>query len=149
MKTAVVCGAGGFIGSHLVKRLKTEGYWVRGVDIKKPEFSPSAADEFLVQDLREEANCRAAVALGFDLVAEVVSLGSRHRDRLEKRDLYEQPGVQDYWIIDPEAASVDVLSLEHGTYQLVMHSAAGQTAASRMLPGFVISMDDLGCVTVQ
>ena len=40
MKTAVVCGAGGFIGSHLVKRLKREGYWVRGVDIKATEFSP-------------------------------------------------------------------------------------------------------------
>ena len=46
MKTAVVCGAGGFIGSHLVKRLKREGYWVRGVDSKRPEFSATAADEF-------------------------------------------------------------------------------------------------------
>src|ERR1035437_5231835 len=64
MKTAIVCVAGGFIGSHLVKRLKSEGYWVRGVDIKKPEFSQSAADEFLVLDLREEVNCRAAGALG-------------------------------------------------------------------------------------
>ena len=45
-KSAVVCGAGGFIASHLVKRLKAEGYWVRGVDIKHPEFSASAADDF-------------------------------------------------------------------------------------------------------
>jgi GDP-D-mannose 3',5'-epimerase len=62
MKKALVCGAGGFIGSHLVKRLKTDGYWVRGVDLKYPEFSPSAADEFLILDLREEKNCREAVA---------------------------------------------------------------------------------------
>ena len=54
MKKALVCGAGGFIGSHLVKRLKKEGYWVRGVDIKQPEFAPTAADEFLLLDLREE-----------------------------------------------------------------------------------------------
>jgi GDP-D-mannose 3', 5'-epimerase len=47
-KSAIVCGAGGFIASHLVKRLKAEGYWVRGVDIKQPEFSASAADEFPV-----------------------------------------------------------------------------------------------------
>ena len=47
MKTAVVCGAGGFIAGHLVKRLKAEGYWVRGVDSKLHEFAPSAADEFL------------------------------------------------------------------------------------------------------
>lgn len=61
-KTALVCGAGGFIGSHLVKRLKRDGAWVRGVDLKRPEFSATAADEFLLLDLREEANCRAAVA---------------------------------------------------------------------------------------
>ena len=78
-----------------------------------------------------------------DLVAEVVSLGSRHRDRLEKRDLYEQHGVHEYWIIDPEAGTADVLFLEHGTYQLVTRSAAGQNATSRLLPGFEISMANL------
>jgi GDP-D-mannose 3', 5'-epimerase len=51
-KEIVVCGAGGFIGSHLVKRLKAEGCWVRGVDLKHPEFSASAADDFVVADLR-------------------------------------------------------------------------------------------------
>ena len=50
-KRALVCGAGGFIGSHLVKRLKSEGYWVRGVDLKYPEYSETAADEFLIGDL--------------------------------------------------------------------------------------------------
>jgi nucleoside-diphosphate-sugar epimerase len=49
----MVTGAGGFIGSHLVKRLKREGYWVRAVDLKRPEFSESAADEFVVGDLRD------------------------------------------------------------------------------------------------
>jgi len=62
MKKALVCGAGGFIGGHLVKRLKSEGYWVRGVDLKRPEFAPTAADEFLLLDLREEANCEHSVA---------------------------------------------------------------------------------------
>ncbi len=61
MKKALVCGAGGFIGSHLVKRLKREGYWVRGVDLKKPEFSETAADEFLLLDLREPANCLTSI----------------------------------------------------------------------------------------
>lgn len=55
MKTALVCGAGGFIGSHLVKRLKSEGYWVRGVDLKKPDFSPTDADDFMIGDLRNYA----------------------------------------------------------------------------------------------
>ena len=52
MKTALVCGAGGFIGSHMVKRLKKEGYWVRGVDLKRPEYSETEADHFVVGDLR-------------------------------------------------------------------------------------------------
>ena len=52
-KTALVLGAGGFIGSHMVKRLRSEGYWVRGVDLKHPEYSASHANEFIVGDLRD------------------------------------------------------------------------------------------------
>jgi GDP-D-mannose 3',5'-epimerase len=63
LKRALVCGAGGFIGGHLVKKLKREGYWVRGVDIKHHEFAPTQADEFLLLDLREPGNCRAALTL--------------------------------------------------------------------------------------
>lgn len=51
MKKAIVCGAGGFIGSHLVKKLKNEGFWVRGVDLKAPLYSKTLADEFLIGDL--------------------------------------------------------------------------------------------------
>jgi nucleoside-diphosphate-sugar epimerase len=57
MKKALVTGAGGFIGFHMVRYLKNKGYWVRGVDIKKPEFEPTDADEFLKLDLREFKNC--------------------------------------------------------------------------------------------
>ena len=61
MKTALVCGAGGFIGSHLVRRLKAEGFWVRGVDLKLPGFSPTAADDFVQGDLRDPVLCRTIV----------------------------------------------------------------------------------------
>lgn len=54
MKTALVLGAGGFIGNHMVKRLKSEGYWVRGVDLKYPDFSETQADEFIIRDLSEQ-----------------------------------------------------------------------------------------------
>ena len=76
MKKALVCGAGGFIGGHLVKKLKREGYWVRGVDIKAGEFSPSAADEFLLLDLREEQNCKAALSVDTGKFAEVYQLAA-------------------------------------------------------------------------
>jgi len=65
-KTALVCGAGGFIGSHLVKRLKSEGYWVRGVDLKFPEFSETAADDFVLGDLRDQELCRRVAGIPFD-----------------------------------------------------------------------------------
>jgi GDP-D-mannose 3', 5'-epimerase len=53
LKSVLVNGAGGFIGSHLVKRLKSEGFWVRGADLKRPEYSATAADDFIVGDLRD------------------------------------------------------------------------------------------------
>ena len=58
-KFSLVCGAGGFIGSHLVKRLKNEGYWVRGVDLKYPEFSEANADDFVIGDLRDPLLCKS------------------------------------------------------------------------------------------
>jgi GDP-D-mannose 3',5'-epimerase len=58
-KTALVCGAGGFIGGHLVRRLKKEGYWVKGVDLKNNEFSKTEADEFVIGDLRDQRVCEA------------------------------------------------------------------------------------------
>ena len=63
MKTALVLGAGGFIGSHLVKKLKSEGFWVRGVDLKRPEFEETVADDFLLYDLRDPKNVEAVMRL--------------------------------------------------------------------------------------
>ena len=64
MKTALVLGAGGFIGSHMVKRLKKDGYWVRGVDLKYPDFSVSEADEFITRDLRDPDAMRRVIRYG-------------------------------------------------------------------------------------
>jgi GDP-D-mannose 3', 5'-epimerase len=76
MKKALVCGAGGFIAGHLVKKLKNEGYWVRGVDIKKHEWSPNSADEFLVLDLRKEENCIKALTSNDGTFDEVYQLAA-------------------------------------------------------------------------
>jgi GDP-D-mannose 3',5'-epimerase len=72
-KTALVLGAGGFIGSHLVARLKKEGFWVRGVDLKNPEFSETRADEFVVGDLRDQTICRQVVDQSFDEVYQLAA----------------------------------------------------------------------------
>ncbi len=73
MKTALVCGAGGFIGSHLVRRLKREGFWVRGVDLKFNEHWETEADDFAIGDLREQAFCRAVVDRRFDEVYQLAA----------------------------------------------------------------------------
>ena len=65
-KRALVCGAGGFIGSHMVRKLKSEGYWVRGADIKNPEFSDTEADEFMIGDLTDQSFCTEVLNITFD-----------------------------------------------------------------------------------
>jgi len=72
-KRALVCGAGGFIGSHLVTRLKSEGYWVRGVDLKYPEYSNTTADEFMIGDLRDQATCSLIVDSSLDEIYQLAA----------------------------------------------------------------------------
>jgi GDP-D-mannose 3',5'-epimerase len=66
MKTALVLGGGGFIGSHMVNRLRDEGFWVRAVDLKYPEFSTTRANDFIKADLRDPNVCREAIDQQFD-----------------------------------------------------------------------------------
>ena len=70
---ALVLGAGGFIGGHLVKRLKKEGFWVRGVDLKYPDFSKSVADEFIIGDLRDQNICKNILDQNFDNVYQLAA----------------------------------------------------------------------------
>lgn len=90
MKTALVCGAGGFIGGHLVKKLKREGYWVRGVDIKEHEHAQTQADEFCLFDLRQEESCKQALTLAdgsfdevYQLAADMGGMGFIHSAECE------------------------------------------------------------------
>jgi nucleoside-diphosphate-sugar epimerase len=90
MKKALVCGAGGFIASHLVNRLKQQGYWVRGVDLKYPEFSETGADDFLLLDLREKEDCETALWLVngefdevYQLAADMGGMGFIHSAECE------------------------------------------------------------------
>ena len=89
MRRALVTGAGGFIGGHLVTRLRADGYWVRGVDIKRPEFGSTTAHEFTLLDLRDRSACEAAldVSGGFDevyqLAADMGGMGFIHSAECE------------------------------------------------------------------
>ena len=78
-----------------------------------------------------------------DLVAEVLSQESRRRDRFDKKDLYEQHGVREYWLIDPEAQTVEVLQLHGGEYRLAGRWKKGEVAESRLLRGFTFSVETL------
>ena len=73
MKKALICGAGGFIGGHLIKKLQKEGYWVRGVDLKYHEFSPVTADDFVIGDLRDPQICRHIIDQPFDEVYQLAA----------------------------------------------------------------------------
>lgn len=73
MKRVLVCGAGGFIGSHLVKALRSEGHWVRGVDLKFPRFAETLADDFVVGDLRDQSLVREVVDQRFDEVYQLAA----------------------------------------------------------------------------
>ena len=73
MKKAIVLGAGGFIGSHLVNRLKKDGFWVRGVDLKFPEFQNTLADEFIIADLRDPEAVKKNLDIKFDEVYQLAA----------------------------------------------------------------------------
>ena len=111
MKRALILGAGGFIGSHLAHRLKEHGYFVRGVDLKRPEWERPAVDEFLIGDLRRGNDTVRAFGDGFDEVnageifgrsiqglsdSDVLELTHRERQRIFNLGYYtwvEQQGV--------------------------------------------------------
>ena len=73
MKKALVLGAGGFIGSHIVNNLKNRGYWVRGADIKLPEFGESNADDFILADLRIQTKVNQVLDMRFDEVYQLAA----------------------------------------------------------------------------
>jgi nucleoside-diphosphate-sugar epimerase len=73
MKSALVCGAGGFIGGHLVRRLKRDGFWVRGVDLKFNEYAETEADDFMIGDLRDQPTVRDVIDRRFNEVYQLAA----------------------------------------------------------------------------
>jgi len=126
--------------------------WVRGRRLGKTGIAPLdmvltphlATQPDVIFISRERLGIIQERVMGAaDLVAEVISPESRKRDRIDKRDLYEQHGIREYWLIDPEATTVEVLHLESGQYQLVGRWHPGKRARSRLLKGFEVSVSTL------
>lgn len=78
-----------------------------------------------------------------DLAMEVISESSWQRDRIEKKALYEQAGLSEYWIVDPDSETIEVFALAGGVYALHSRATGGQTAQSNLLTGFAVSFKDL------
>ena len=78
-----------------------------------------------------------------DLVVEIISTGSWRRDTIDKRALYEQFGVQEYWIVDPDAGAIEVLTLKHNAYQVLGRFTKSQSAHSELLKGFKIRVNEI------
>ncbi len=149
----LVMPAPSFHHQEIVFRFQQALYeWVREHDAGKVVASPIdmvlSPHRVLQPDVafvsKERLSIVDRVIMGpADLVAEVISLEGRRRDRIDKRDLYEQCGIKEYWIIDPEAQTVEVLHVESGVYRLVVRAHMDEVAASRLLPGFEISASEL------
>ena len=78
-----------------------------------------------------------------DLAMEVISEGSWERDRIQKKALYEQFGLPEYWIVDPDSHSIELFVLASGSYQLHGKGSGADRISSRLLPGFEVSFDEL------
>ena len=78
-----------------------------------------------------------------DLLVEVISPGSWRRDRIDKKALYEQHGVKEYWIVDLEAGAIEIWTLKAGSYELVGHLTPGERARSQLLEGFEVAVDEI------
>jgi len=78
-----------------------------------------------------------------DLTMEVVSPGSWKRDRMEKKALYEQAGVSEYWIVDPDGETIEVFALTKGVYDLHSRAQGAEVAESKLLPGFKVTFSEL------
>ena len=131
MKTALVCGAGGFIGSHMVKRLKNEGYWVKGVDLKYPEFSPTEADDFMTK-LAASTEIHAAKITVNNAVGTVTKYASVTENAIA--DLHPSVAVKNHvpYIAWNSNSANDILK-GTGTNNIYLASLNGNTFTAKKL----------------
>jgi Uma2 family endonuclease len=126
--------------------------WVTGRDLGWVVFSPidmvlsphrAVQPDIVFVGKERRGIIRGAIYGPADLVVEVISLGSRDMDQINKRDLYSQHGIREYWLVDPESESLDVLWLERFSYEVTMRCKRGEVAKSTLLAGLQVDVSTL------
>lgn len=115
---------------------------VSPIDMVLTQHNVTQPDVSFVSKARRHI-IKDAIMGAVDLAMEVISTGSRRRDCIDKKDLYEQHGIKEYWVIDPEAETVEVFFLANQQYQLVARSRRGDQARSKLLEGFSIDVNEM------
>lgn len=132
--------------------LRSLDTWVRSHDLGKVFMAPFdmvlAPRQVVQPDILFVSKARLNLIKGVlrgpaDLAVEILSPGSHKRDRIHKRDLYEQHGIKEYWIVDREAGTVEVFFLTSGEYKLVGRWRRGEVAKSRIIKGFSIPVAEV------
>lgn len=126
-----------FVSDHKAGRV-----FLSPLDVVLSEHRVVQPDVFFVSNANKDIiqDCIRGVP---DLVVEVISRGSWKRDRVEKKALYEQVGIAEYWIIDPESRAIEVFALVKGVYQLHSRATESELAKSKRLTGFRVSFSQL------
>ncbi len=132
--------------SHLlddfVRQNKLGKVFVSPLDVVLSEHRVIQPDVFFVSNSRKSI-IQDRIRGVPDLVFEVISPGTWKRDRVEKKSLYEQVGIPEYWIVDPESRTIEVFALASGSYQLHCRATDAETAKSKLLSGFGISFNEV------
>ncbi|MEK7684723.1 MAG: Uma2 family endonuclease [Verrucomicrobiota bacterium] len=127
---------------HFVTAKKLGKVFVSPIDVVLSQRRVVQPDIIFIAKARFEIvqDCIRGVP---DLAVEVISEGSWRRDRVDKKGLYEQFGLPEYWIVDPESQTIEVFVLDKGAHRLHARAGLGQTAVSRILPGFNLNWEQL------
>lgn len=131
-----------FFLDEFVRTAKTGTVFVSPLDVVLSEHRVIQPDLFFISNANRNIIQNHICGVP-DLAVEVISRGSWKRDRVEKKALYEQVGISEYWIVDPESRSIEVFALAKGVYQLHSRAADADVAKSKLLSGFKVSFSQL------
>lgn len=135
----------GYVSSHLYDWVKTHHLGIVAIsplDMVLTQRIVTQPDVMFISNERRHI-IQDVVRGPVDLAVEIISTGSRRRDRIDKKDLYEQHGIKEYWVIDPEPQTVEVYFLDGQQYRLLARTRSGEQACSKLLEGVCIDIKEM------